>query len=310
MNLFVSRDLALRNCQVDQDKNLIIGDYGLSPQSYPNDYYPGRPPIPVRWIPPESIICTESTIQPKSQTLNTNIWSLGITFWELITFAQQPYPTLTDDDVVTLVLEKQTATLSEPTATLPYFRNLYQLCRLCVSPPNQRPEITQIQSMLVTLVQNSQIVSDSEFLSRWNSFKPNKKSPSLTNLHGSFDNLKEGSEKREGYDSWLQNIEDLSYQKGLSQAMHELDSALALEESSSSETSHQPSPGPEVLDHKVNFKLGPIEDRNDGNVQDVQDDSLLDSILIPKSHSGKLKPARSFQTIIFADSCFRFRNRR
>lgn len=59
---FVHRDLAARNCLVSshrRDSRVIkVGDFGLARDIYKNDYYrkEGEAMLPIRWMPPESLV--------------------------------------------------------------------------------------------------------------------------------------------------------------------------------------------------------------------------------------------------------------
>lgn len=59
----VHRDMAARNCLVNEDYVVKIGDFGLTRNIYSSEYYrcTGSAPLPIRWMAPESIedgICT------------------------------------------------------------------------------------------------------------------------------------------------------------------------------------------------------------------------------------------------------------
>ncbi|KAJ8941343.1 hypothetical protein NQ318_004787 [Aromia moschata] len=110
-------DLATRNCQLASDLALKLGDYGLSTTKYPEDYYQGSPAIPVRWRSPESLNCTLTTIQSKKITPEDNVWSLGVTVWEIYTCGEQPYSALSDDEVVSQVLGPPNVRLTRPTSS-------------------------------------------------------------------------------------------------------------------------------------------------------------------------------------------------
>lgn len=128
-----------------------------------------------------------------------------------------------------------------------------------------------------------------------------RKSDSLTNLHGSFENLADDADAEvetpvQNMDSWLQNVAshtgDMQYVRGLSQAIQALDSALALEQTSSSGSSYQHSPAPENWDTrtppnkayqpKIEFKLG-LTQKSAAN----ESTNLMDSIFLARrSESG------------------------
>ncbi len=94
-NNVIHNDLAARNCLVTANLLVKIGDYGLSPQRYSSDYFvleDGKAPVPVRWMSPEAL---------KKETISTasDVWSLGITVWEIFTTGNTPYPSLSTSEV-------------------------------------------------------------------------------------------------------------------------------------------------------------------------------------------------------------------
>ncbi|XP_013793280.1 serine/threonine-protein kinase LMTK3-like, partial [Limulus polyphemus] len=71
---FISRDLAARNCFVTSSITVKLGDYGTSIQKYKDDYYYlGDIALPVRWCAPETVFCTETTIETKQLTREANV---------------------------------------------------------------------------------------------------------------------------------------------------------------------------------------------------------------------------------------------
>lgn len=103
---FVHRDLATRNCLVADKLTVKIGDFGMSRDLYSTDYYMigGNTMLPVRWLPPESIIYRKFTIY-------SDIWSFGVVLWEIFTHGKQPWYELSNKEVLdyiqkNIVLEK------------------------------------------------------------------------------------------------------------------------------------------------------------------------------------------------------------
>ncbi|XP_062509556.1 insulin-like growth factor 1 receptor isoform X2 [Corticium candelabrum] len=95
---FVHRDLAARNCMVTDGLTVKIGDFGLTRDIYDNDYYRkvGQGPLPVRWMPPESLkygIFSHAS----------DIWSFGVVLWEVATLGTQPYPGMSNEEVYKFV---------------------------------------------------------------------------------------------------------------------------------------------------------------------------------------------------------------
>ncbi|EEZ99620.2 uncharacterized protein LOC103313170 isoform X2 [Tribolium castaneum] len=301
-------DLAARNCQLTSNLTLKLGDYGLAVLQYPEDYYLGAAGVSVRWCAPESLSYTSTTIEPKTVTLEANIWSFAVTMWEICECGEQPYSSLTDDEVISQVLGSQKVRLSRPRFQMLYNDYIFRLMQLCWTTSESRPAMSQIDLMLGDLLQvykNTNLtkleppISMNDFDKRWESFKPNSivktdnqitdnadldlddsqivtskpLSPSLNNLHGSLDNLLTSNVQME---SWLENVAtrtgDMSYVRGLSDAIKDLDNAIALENSTSSESSP-----------KIQFRLGPFGDKP--QIAESPHESLNDSVQRPSSGS-------------------------
>ncbi|XP_064648115.1 BDNF/NT-3 growth factors receptor-like [Lineus longissimus] len=97
---FVHRDLATRNCLVGDRLTVKIGDFGMSRDVYSTDYYRvgGQTMLPVRWMPPESILYRKFTI-------DSDVWSFGVVLWEIFTYGKQPWYDLSNHEVVQHIQE-------------------------------------------------------------------------------------------------------------------------------------------------------------------------------------------------------------
>uniref|UniRef100_A0AAZ1WZ76 Tyrosine-protein kinase receptor n=1 Tax=Oreochromis aureus TaxID=47969 RepID=A0AAZ1WZ76_OREAU len=91
---FVHRDLATRNCLVGENLLVKIGDFGMSRDVYSSDYYRvgGHTMLPIRWMPPESIMYRRFTTE-------SDVWSLGVVLWEIFTYGKQPWYQLSNNEV-------------------------------------------------------------------------------------------------------------------------------------------------------------------------------------------------------------------
>ncbi|XP_023935339.2 tyrosine-protein kinase transmembrane receptor Ror [Bicyclus anynana] len=95
---YVHRDLAARNCLVSDDFIVKISDFGLSRDIYSSDYYrvQSKSLLPVRWMPPESILYGKFTTE-------SDIWSYGVVLWEVYSYGLQPYYGYSNQEVISMV---------------------------------------------------------------------------------------------------------------------------------------------------------------------------------------------------------------
>jgi serine/threonine protein kinase len=84
---FIHRDLAARNCLIAADGTIKVGDLGLTRFVQEKDYYKAKPgsELPIRWMAPESIHFMKFFS-------SSDVFSFGITLWEIVTCGQLPYP--------------------------------------------------------------------------------------------------------------------------------------------------------------------------------------------------------------------------
>uniref|UniRef100_A0A915I7T5 receptor protein-tyrosine kinase n=1 Tax=Romanomermis culicivorax TaxID=13658 RepID=A0A915I7T5_ROMCU len=108
---FTHRDLAARNCMVAVDGTCKIGDFGMARDIHYRNYYRpcGRRMMPVRWMSPEAL--KDATFSSKS-----DVWAFGVVLWEITTLGRQPYPGLSNEEVINYVVDqRQTLKIPENT---------------------------------------------------------------------------------------------------------------------------------------------------------------------------------------------------
>lgn len=98
--------------------NLKLGDYSLGIYKYPSDYYQN---IPLRWCDPDCLIFENHLLKIKKISLKNNIWSLGVTLWEICE-CSQPYLNLSNEDI--LQLTKFDNKLNKPSRNSAWMNNM------------------------------------------------------------------------------------------------------------------------------------------------------------------------------------------
>ncbi|XP_022205112.1 tyrosine-protein kinase transmembrane receptor Ror2 [Nilaparvata lugens] len=139
---FVHRDLATRNCLIDDTMVVKIADFGLSQKMYLQDYYKGdeHDAIPVRWMPLESILYNKYTVE-------SDVWAFGVCLWEIFSFALQPYYGMTHEEVVKYIKEGNVLHCPENTS-----KPIYELMKLCWNrKPAARPSFRTLYQAIETV---------------------------------------------------------------------------------------------------------------------------------------------------------------
>ncbi|XP_074021329.1 BDNF/NT-3 growth factors receptor-like isoform X2 [Numenius arquata] len=148
---FVHRDLATRNCLVGENLLVKIGDFGMSRDVYSTDYYRvgGHTMLPIRWMPPESIMYRKFTTE-------SDVWSLGVVLWEIFTYGKQPWYQLSNNEVIECITQGRV--LQRP-RTCP--KEVYELMLSCWQrEPHMRLNIKEIHSLLQNLAKASPVYLD------------------------------------------------------------------------------------------------------------------------------------------------------
>ncbi|XP_078257509.1 LOW QUALITY PROTEIN: serine/threonine-protein kinase LMTK1 [Rhinoraja longicauda] len=171
---YIHSDLALRNCLLSADLTVKLGDYGLSHNKYKQDYLvtPDQLWIPLRWIAPELIDDVHGNLLVVDQTKISNIWSLGVTLWELFEFGNQPYHRCSDKEVLTYTIKEQQLKLQKPLLNLTLSDRWYEVMQFCWLQPEQRPTADEVHLLLSYLCAKASSEVEEEFEKRWNAMKP------------------------------------------------------------------------------------------------------------------------------------------
>ena len=143
---FIHRDLACRNCLVSAGGVIKVSDFGMSRGIQESaDYYRAsdEDDLPIRWMAIESI-------EASRFTLRTDVWSFGVTTWEVFSYGARPYGALNN---IMIPIKLPTGLRPEQPANCP--PDLYALMGSCwQSEPMNRPPFTQVRQRLEGIKQD------------------------------------------------------------------------------------------------------------------------------------------------------------
>ncbi|XP_030645724.1 serine/threonine-protein kinase LMTK2 isoform X2 [Chanos chanos] len=196
---FLHSDLALRNCYLTSDMTIKVGDYGIGPSRFKDDYITTEEDkwVPLRWLAPELVGELHGGVITAEQTKPSNVWALGVTLWELFEKATQPYSHLSDREVLNHVIRDQQIKLFKPQLDLPYSERWYEVLQFCWLPPDKRATAEEVHRLLTYLRMQGQKEMEDDFEQRWNSLKPNPTARQATVSHSSFPILEQFDDGRE-----------------------------------------------------------------------------------------------------------------
>ncbi|XP_061565170.1 receptor tyrosine-protein kinase erbB-2 isoform X1 [Cololabis saira] len=131
----VHRDLAARNVLVKNPNHVKITDFGLARllDIDETEYHADGGKVPIKWMALESILHRKFTHQ-------SDVWSYGVTVWELMTFGSKPYDTIPARDIPD-VLEGGERLPQPPICTI----DIYMIMVKCwMINPDSRPKFKDL----------------------------------------------------------------------------------------------------------------------------------------------------------------------
>ncbi|KAI5712841.1 hypothetical protein M8J75_011667 [Diaphorina citri] len=136
---FVHRDLAARNILLASRHQAKISDFGLSravnsERNYYKATHGGR--WPIKWYAPESYNFGRFSSA-------SDVWSFGITLWEMYSFGQQPYGEMKGSDVISFIDRGERLARPEQCP-----QEIYQTMEQCWAlQPRDRPTFSQLATI-------------------------------------------------------------------------------------------------------------------------------------------------------------------
>ncbi|CAH0724633.1 unnamed protein product, partial [Brenthis ino] len=133
------KDIAARNCIVDENLRVMIADNALSRDLFPGDYHclGDNENRPIKWLALEAL-------SKKQFSPSADVWALGVLLWELTTLAHQPYAEVDPFEVAAYLRDGYR--LQQP-ANCP--DELFAVMAYCwAMSPDDRPTLPQLQIFL------------------------------------------------------------------------------------------------------------------------------------------------------------------
>jgi c-src tyrosine kinase len=90
----VHRDLAARNVLINDEDYAKVADFGLARRSISGDIDSTK--LPIKWTAPE-------VLKLRVSTTKSDVWSFGVTMWEIFSYGRSPYPKMNQKEVVSAV---------------------------------------------------------------------------------------------------------------------------------------------------------------------------------------------------------------
>ncbi|CAL8345141.1 unnamed protein product [Merluccius merluccius] len=133
----VHRDLAARNVLVKTPQHVKITDFGLAKllNADEKEYHADGGKVPIKWMALESIL-------NRTYTHQSDVWSYGVTVWELMTFGTKPYDSIPASEIAG-VLEKGERLPQPPICTI----DVYMIMVKCwMIDADSRPRFRELMS--------------------------------------------------------------------------------------------------------------------------------------------------------------------
>lgn len=156
----VHRDLAARNVLVKNPTHVKITDFGLARllDVDETEYHADGGKVPIKWMALESILHRKFTHQ-------SDVWSYGVTVWELMTFGAKPYDGIPAREIPDL-LEKGERLPQPPVCTI----DVYMIMVKCWMIDSEcRPKFRELVTEFSRMARDPQrfvVIQDDELLAQ------------------------------------------------------------------------------------------------------------------------------------------------
>lgn len=135
---YVHKDLAARNVLIADQLVVKIADFAKFMKKYDHDYYQTNPltRLPIRWMPREALDNIYNQL--------TDVYSFGITLWEIYSFGQMPYRELSNQQVLENISIRDVLQCPSSCPT-----NIYgMMVECCNEHQDRRPSFAELHKKL------------------------------------------------------------------------------------------------------------------------------------------------------------------
>lgn len=142
---YIHRELCTNNCIIGNGMVVKISNLGFSWKGPNSSYYSLDPSergsYPVRWLPPE-------TLQSGTFAEETDIWSFGVSLWEIYSSGLTPYYGMNDEEVISLVVDGNILPCPKECP-----KEMYEIMQSCWNwEPSKRPRLTSLHARVSHLL--------------------------------------------------------------------------------------------------------------------------------------------------------------
>lgn len=139
---YIHRDLAARNCIPYVTNNVKVSFLSICEDLYHDDYYLlNSIPVPLRWLSPEAI-------RSEAYSEKSDVWSFGVTMWEIFSGGKTPYSDCKNDKVLDGVCKELRLPMPRGCP-----QNVFGIMKQCwIADSNQRPSFEELTSLISEII--------------------------------------------------------------------------------------------------------------------------------------------------------------